>query len=202
MLQPLHRRKWFNAAGNIVLVENGNRRVQVLRYSDGAHVRTIGSGLQADIRTKEVQLTEVRTENKAQASEIRAKDAEISRLRADKDTSGGVASPLMIGAACAAAPVSSGGHCMAIRPNVRWDELLSEITSRVVPQVQSLIARMQERHAREDALASIHEDHREADRGAEYKGAACTHARSINIGQDTVVTPVVTWRSMRTQVPA
>jgi len=33
----------FDAAGHIVVVENGNHRVQVLRYSDGAHVRTIGS---------------------------------------------------------------------------------------------------------------------------------------------------------------
>jgi hypothetical protein len=30
------------ARGNVV-VERGNQRVQVLRYSDGAHVRTIGS---------------------------------------------------------------------------------------------------------------------------------------------------------------
>jgi len=33
----------FDAAGHIVVVELGNHRVQVLRYSDGAHVRTIGS---------------------------------------------------------------------------------------------------------------------------------------------------------------
>jgi DNA-binding beta-propeller fold protein YncE len=40
----------FDGAGHIVVcdssnifVENGNHRVQVLRYSDGAHVRTIGS---------------------------------------------------------------------------------------------------------------------------------------------------------------
>ncbi len=30
-------------AGLIVVVEHRNHRVQVLRYSDGAHVRTIGS---------------------------------------------------------------------------------------------------------------------------------------------------------------
>ena len=29
--------------GHIVVVDGGNDRVQVLRYSDGAHVRTIGS---------------------------------------------------------------------------------------------------------------------------------------------------------------
>jgi tripartite motif-containing protein 71 len=33
----------FDAAGHIVVLENNNHRVQVLRYSDGAHVRTIGS---------------------------------------------------------------------------------------------------------------------------------------------------------------
>jgi tripartite motif-containing protein 71 len=33
----------LDAAGHIVVVEQGNHRVQVLRYSDGAHVRTIGS---------------------------------------------------------------------------------------------------------------------------------------------------------------
>ncbi len=32
----------FDAAGHIVVVEYGLHRVQVLRYSDGAHVRTIG----------------------------------------------------------------------------------------------------------------------------------------------------------------
>jgi tripartite motif-containing protein 71 len=32
----------FDAAAHIVVVD-GNDRVQVLRYSDGAHVRTIGS---------------------------------------------------------------------------------------------------------------------------------------------------------------
>ena len=32
----------FDAAGHIVVVDQGNDRVQVLRYSDGAHVRTIG----------------------------------------------------------------------------------------------------------------------------------------------------------------
>jgi len=33
----------FDAAGHIVVVDWGNHRVQVLRYSNGAHVRTIGS---------------------------------------------------------------------------------------------------------------------------------------------------------------
>jgi DNA-binding beta-propeller fold protein YncE len=33
----------FDAAGHIVVVDFLNHRVQVLRYSDGAHVRTIGS---------------------------------------------------------------------------------------------------------------------------------------------------------------
>jgi hypothetical protein len=33
----------FDAAGHIVVVDQGNDRVQVLRYSDGAHVRTIGA---------------------------------------------------------------------------------------------------------------------------------------------------------------
>ena len=33
----------FDAAGHIVVVDCYNHRVQVLRYSDGAHVRTIGS---------------------------------------------------------------------------------------------------------------------------------------------------------------
>jgi hypothetical protein len=33
----------FDADGHIVVVEQRNCRVQVLRYSDGAHVRTIGS---------------------------------------------------------------------------------------------------------------------------------------------------------------
>ena len=33
----------FDAAGHIVVVDRDNHRVQVLRYSDGAHVRTIGS---------------------------------------------------------------------------------------------------------------------------------------------------------------
>jgi DNA-binding beta-propeller fold protein YncE len=32
----------FDAAGHIVVIEKDNNRVQVLRYSDGAHVRTIG----------------------------------------------------------------------------------------------------------------------------------------------------------------
>jgi tripartite motif-containing protein 71 len=32
----------FDVAGHIVVVEFGNRRVQVLRYTDGAHVRFIG----------------------------------------------------------------------------------------------------------------------------------------------------------------
>ena len=34
----------FDGAGHIVVSEYRNNRVQVLRYSDGAHVRTIGSG--------------------------------------------------------------------------------------------------------------------------------------------------------------
>jgi sugar lactone lactonase YvrE len=33
----------FDAAGHIVVVDLNNHRVQVLRYSDGTHVRTIGS---------------------------------------------------------------------------------------------------------------------------------------------------------------
>jgi tripartite motif-containing protein 71 len=33
----------FDAAGHIVVVDQCNYRVQVLRYSDVAHVRTIGS---------------------------------------------------------------------------------------------------------------------------------------------------------------
>jgi DNA-binding beta-propeller fold protein YncE len=33
----------LDGAGNIVVAEFGNHRVQVLRYSDGSHVRTIGS---------------------------------------------------------------------------------------------------------------------------------------------------------------
>ena len=33
----------FDSEGNLVVADWGNDRVQVLRYSDGAHVRTIGS---------------------------------------------------------------------------------------------------------------------------------------------------------------
>ena len=33
----------FDNEGNLVVADFGNHRVQVLRYSDGAHVRTIGS---------------------------------------------------------------------------------------------------------------------------------------------------------------
>ena len=33
----------FDNADNIIIVEYGNDRLQVLRYSDGSHVRTIGS---------------------------------------------------------------------------------------------------------------------------------------------------------------
>ena len=33
----------FDSEGNLVVADPGNHRVQVLRYSDGAHVRTIGS---------------------------------------------------------------------------------------------------------------------------------------------------------------
>jgi tripartite motif-containing protein 71 len=33
----------FDAAGHLVVVELGGRRVQVLRYADGGHVRIIGS---------------------------------------------------------------------------------------------------------------------------------------------------------------
>jgi DNA-binding beta-propeller fold protein YncE len=33
----------FDSEGNLVVADCGNHRVQVLRYSDGAHVRTIGS---------------------------------------------------------------------------------------------------------------------------------------------------------------
>ncbi len=33
----------FDSEGNLVVADCGNNRVQVLRYSDGAHVRTIGS---------------------------------------------------------------------------------------------------------------------------------------------------------------
>ncbi len=33
----------FDSAGHIIVADTGNHRVQVLRYSDGSHVRTIGS---------------------------------------------------------------------------------------------------------------------------------------------------------------
>jgi tripartite motif-containing protein 71 len=33
----------FDAAGHLVVVEYTGNRVQVLRYADGGHVRTIGS---------------------------------------------------------------------------------------------------------------------------------------------------------------
>jgi DNA-binding beta-propeller fold protein YncE len=33
----------FDAEGNLVVGDQGNQRMQVLTYSDGAHVRTIGS---------------------------------------------------------------------------------------------------------------------------------------------------------------
>jgi len=33
----------FDGAGHIIVSEHGGHRVQVLRYSDGAHVRTFGS---------------------------------------------------------------------------------------------------------------------------------------------------------------
>jgi tripartite motif-containing protein 71 len=33
----------FDSAGHIIVADFGNHRVQVLRYSDGSHVRTIGS---------------------------------------------------------------------------------------------------------------------------------------------------------------
>jgi DNA-binding beta-propeller fold protein YncE len=33
----------FDEQGNVVVADSGNHRVQVLRYSDGAHLRTIGS---------------------------------------------------------------------------------------------------------------------------------------------------------------
>ena len=33
----------FDGAGHLVVVEHSNRRVQVLNYADGSHVRTIGS---------------------------------------------------------------------------------------------------------------------------------------------------------------
>jgi tripartite motif-containing protein 71 len=33
----------LDGAGNIVVADYENHRVQVLRYSDGSHVRTIGS---------------------------------------------------------------------------------------------------------------------------------------------------------------
>jgi hypothetical protein len=33
----------LDGAGNIVVADTYNHRVQVLRYSDGSHVRTIGS---------------------------------------------------------------------------------------------------------------------------------------------------------------
>ena len=33
----------FDGAGHILVADKDNHRVQMLRYSDGAHVRTIGS---------------------------------------------------------------------------------------------------------------------------------------------------------------
>ena len=33
----------FDSAGHIIVADMWNHRVQVLRYSDGSHVRTIGS---------------------------------------------------------------------------------------------------------------------------------------------------------------
>jgi DNA-binding beta-propeller fold protein YncE len=33
----------LDGTGNIVVADRDNHRVQVLRYSDGSHVRTIGS---------------------------------------------------------------------------------------------------------------------------------------------------------------
>jgi DNA-binding beta-propeller fold protein YncE len=33
----------FDSAGHIIVADKDNDRVQVLRYSDGSHVRTIGS---------------------------------------------------------------------------------------------------------------------------------------------------------------
>lgn len=33
----------FDSAGHIIVADKWNHRVQVLRYSDGSHVRTIGS---------------------------------------------------------------------------------------------------------------------------------------------------------------
>ncbi len=33
----------FDSAGHIIVADTRNHRVQVLRYSDGSHVRTIGS---------------------------------------------------------------------------------------------------------------------------------------------------------------
>ena len=33
----------FDSAGHIIVADTCNHRVQVLRYSDGSHVRTIGS---------------------------------------------------------------------------------------------------------------------------------------------------------------
>jgi hypothetical protein len=37
----------FDGAGHIIVSEIRNDRVQVLRYSDGAHVRTIGRVVEA-----------------------------------------------------------------------------------------------------------------------------------------------------------
>ncbi len=38
----------FDGAGHLVVVEFGNRRVQVLNYADGSHVHTIGSKSSGD----------------------------------------------------------------------------------------------------------------------------------------------------------